>query len=597
MSKTNGSESNPNSESELENNENKYKKDINTYFKLPIFYNSKKKPVPANIIADLELIKPIQKSETAIYNHVFSPTHCFGNIILDSFSDFYTTDSHFLKDTQKMLKIFKKNEKKEEEEENKFDFQHMLTIWHEIKGETGFCEKYLYIEWEFGKFLNTNPHFLQAMSIYNIASPILSLFMPIFILIIPFFIIKLKGLQLTMNEYLDILKHIISNHAIGKIFTSFQEVDTTQKMYLILSAAFYIFSIYQNILTCIKFYSNTKKIHDYLLSFKKYIDFSIYKINSYLDITQNLSSYKLFNEDLSKHKYILLDIKTKLELISVFQISCSKVLEIGHILQCFYEIYDNKMYHESLLYSFGFHGYLDNITGLSAHLNKSIHFTKFIKKTNGIKPNKFTQAYYPNLINQPHVKNNTQLEPNIIITGPNASGKTTILKTTLINTILSQQFGCGCFESADLKPFDFLHCYLNIPDTSSRDSLFQAEARRCKEIIDHIHKYPNKTHFCVFDELYSGTNPEEATSSATAFMEYLAKYDNVSCILTTHYIQMCKTLETHKRIKNFHMQTIKEEDSFKYTYILQEGISEIKGGFKVLADMNYPLEILYSTTS
>ena len=45
------------------------------------------------------------------------------------------------------------------------------------------------------------------------------------------------------------------------------------------------------------------------------------------------------------------------------------------------------------------------------------------------------------------------------------------------------------------------------------------------------------------------------------------------------------------------MQTIKEQDSFKYTYILQEGISEIKGGFKVLADMNYPLEILNSTTS
>ena len=34
--------------------------------------------------------------------------------------------------------------------------------------------------------------------------------------------------------------------------------------------------------------------------------------------------------------------------------------------------------------------------------------------------------------------------------------------------------------------YDKIHCYLNIPDTSNRDSLFQAEARRCKEIIDAL---------------------------------------------------------------------------------------------------------------
>jgi len=582
-------------------NKNNYSKEINNYFKLPIFYNSKKQNLSSTIITDLELVKTIQENEIPIYNHVFSPSHIFGESILESFSEFYTTDTRFLKDTQKMLKIYKKNEKNMEENEhekdkkNTFDFQHILTLWNEIKGETSFCEKYLYIDWEFGKFLNTNAPFLQAMSIYNVASPILSLFMPIFILIIPFFIIKLKGLHVTMNEYLDILKMIISNHAIGKIFTSFHEVDTNQKIYLIISAAFYIFSIYQNILTCIKFYSNTKKIHDYLFAFKKYIDYTIYKINSYLDITQKLSSYKPFNEELTKNKYHLLEIKHKLDVITPFELSFAKVIEIGHILKCFYELYDDKVYHESLLYSFGFHGYLDNVKGISKHLYQSIHFAKFIKKNGTPKKNKFVKAYYPSLINEKHIKNDTCLDKNMIITGPNASGKTTLLKTSLINTLLSQQFGCGCFEGAILKPVDFFHCYVNIPDTSGRDSLFQAEARRCKEIIDCIQLHPNKRHFCVFDELYSGTNPEEATSSATAFMEYLAKYENVSCILTTHYIDMCKILEKNKKIKNFQMQTIKEKDSFKYTYILEEGISEIKGGFKVLADMNYPLEILYST--
>ena len=89
----------------------------------------------------------------------------------------------------------------------------------------------------------------------------------------------------------------------------------------------------------------------------------------------------------------------------------------------------------------------------------------------------------------------------MIITGPNASGKTTTLKSALINIILSQQIGYGCFESLKMCPYDTIHCYLNIPDTSGRDSLFQAEARRCKEIIDIIHLEKDKTHYCIFDEL------------------------------------------------------------------------------------------------
>ena len=46
------------------------------------------------------------------------------------------------------------------------------------------------------------------------------------------------------------------------------------------------------------------------------------------------------------------------------------------------------------------------------------------------------------------------------------------------------------------------------------------------------------------------------------------------------------------------MKTIyKTNDSFEYTYELQKGISKIKGGFKVLQDMNYPKEILDNTCS
>jgi DNA mismatch repair ATPase MutS len=198
------------------------------------------------------------------------------------------------------------------------------------------------------------------------------------------------------------------------------------------------------------------------------------------------------------------------------------------------------------------------------------------------------------LIDQKPVLNDINLNKNIVITGPNASGKTTILKSTLINIIISQQFGCGFYKKANINPFKFIHCYLNIPDTSGRDSLFQAESRRCKDIIDLIQNNKKDRHFCVFDELYSGTNPTEAVITATSFMNYLVKFKNVKCILTTHFIDLCKNLENNKAFVNYMMKTEfnKDKISFNYNYKLTQGISFVQGGIKVLKDMNYPKEII-----
>jgi DNA mismatch repair protein MSH6 len=186
----------------------------------------------------------------------------------------------------------------------------------------------------------------------------------------------------------------------------------------------------------------------------------------------------------------------------------------------------------------------------------------------------------------------------MLITGPNAAGKTTLLKTTIFNIIMTQQTGFGFYQSAVFAPYDMIHCYINIPDTSGRDSLFQAEARRCKEILDKIAlaEEEKKRHFCVFDELYSGTNPYEAVGSAYAFLTYLNKYKNVNFVLTTHFLDLCKRFAENKAasdIKNYQMRiNTEDKDNFQYTYELIDGISTIKGGVKVLKDLQYPSEII-----
>jgi hypothetical protein len=362
-----------------------------------------------------------------------------------------------------------------------------------------------------------------------------------------------------------------------------------------------------------------KKIHDYLDKFKKYILFTTDLMDYHLNKSNNLATFSKFNEVVIQKKDILHKIKSEIEKVSSFTFSFSKITEIGHIMYVFYQLFDNTEYNDAFVYSFGFNGYYNLLYGLNVNItNHKLNKTTFVKKTKKNKKEKenkkekakivsakpiFKKMYYPKFINDSSViTNNCCLDKNMIITGPNASGKTTMLKSAFINILLSQQIGFGCFESLDMHPYDDFHCYLNIPDTSGRDSLFQAEARQCKEIIDSINERQEegkdlgekeeKTHFCIFDELYSGTNPDEAILSAKSFMDYIVKNDNVTCLLTTHYTKLCNKLSKNKRIQNFSMKTEKKNDSFEYTYKLVDGISKIKGGLKVLKDMNYPKEIL-----
>jgi DNA mismatch repair ATPase MutS len=145
-----------------------------------------------------------------------------------------------------------------------------------------------------------------------------------------------------------------------------------------------------------------------------------------------------------------------------------------------------------------------------------------------------------------------------------------------------------------MVPYERIHTYLNIPDTSGRDSLFQAESRRCKEIVDIIRTSPHQRHFCIFDELFSGTNPVEATKAGYALLAYISKFKTVDFILTTHYTEICDRFRKSKRVRNFKMKTLidKKTDKLTYTYKIRRGISKVQGAIDVLKEMEFPYEII-----
>jgi len=551
---------------------------IATDFKMPISFNEEKIRLEEHIIVDLELSGP-----DSVYESILTSKTRAGKTIQRNWASYYTKDKQFLKDTQK---IYTNIEYKPEENTDE-----IMQLFEDLQGDCNFLDRYSYIDWNHLDFLNKSSYFLGFMGLYNIFSPLLALCLPIFLMILPFFILKLQGVKLTWALYTQTLMFLFRNNVVGQLLLNFKEVSWEKRVYLIISCCMYLFQIYSNIISCIRYHNNMKHVHHIFKSLKSYINSTSREIEKFITITNNLETYKPFISVLNDKLETLKHFQTKILFIEAYSWNVKEALNIGVVMKEFHQLYSNPEIKDALSFSFGFHGYLENINMIATSIRTgTMNITKFNTKGK----TKFTKAYYPSIPGAKAVTNDYDIDKNMIVTGPNASGKTTLLKTTMINIILSQQIGCGFFKKATLDTYDRIHCYLNIPDTSGRDSLFQAEARRCKDILESIERDPLKRHFCVFDELYSGTNPYEAVATGVSYIEHLSKLRNVDIMITTHFIDLCKHLDKNKRISNCKMRIdIKDNRDFHYSYKLEKGISSIKGGVKVLKDLCYPETIIH----
>jgi len=580
-------------------------------FKLPITYlpEDTVRPLSELVSTDLEMVAGSPEHK-GMYDYMLQPQHDFAKNLITDWNQHFTTDTEFLSNSQQVLhnmpQYLEGMATPEPYVFSQEKCEKIMEIWNDTKKDPDFLEKYCYIEWDMVKYLNKSPYFLQSLSIINMTAPIMSFIIPIIFLIFPFIILKIQNVPITFQMYFQVLKDIARHHFIGKTISSLQSLSWDKIIYILITVGLYFLQIYQNINLCCRFYRNIHRINSHLTELRDYLGYSIQSIQNFVKITENLPSYKNFTDIAHKHCFVLQKFYADLLPIRPFEPGFFKITEIGYLLKCFYELHSDPHYEESIRYSMGFEGYVNNLRGIHDNLvrghvaSANIHSTP---STTNVK-----KQYYPPHVGKEHVKNTFDLSNNAIITGPNASGKTTMLKATTINVIFTQQFGVGFYTSCDLTPYTHIHSYLNIPDTSGRDSLFQAESRRCKEIIDIIHQPYLDTsvervakHFCIFDELYSGTNPSEATKSAYAFLLYLSKFQNVDFILTTHYVSLCKKLEKKlekkaalKKIVNYKMDVVENNETgkVKYTYLMKKGISKIQGAVLILEEMCYPKEIL-----
>jgi DNA mismatch repair protein MutS len=171
------------------------------------------------------------------------------------------------------------------------------------------------------------------------------------------------------------------------------------------------------------------------------------------------------------------------------------------------------------------------------------------------------------------VANDVQLggasKPNsMIITGPNAGGKSTFVKALFTNIVLAQAFGVTTCSQMQLTPFEHISTQMNVPDSNGKESLFQAEMNRCKQKLD-LAKAGGFTAIAL-DEIFSSTEPVEGIAAAYAVAKRIGSYANVMAVVSTHY----HYLTNLAKVEDYENYRMTCTDELEFSYTLEKGVSE-----------------------
>ena len=209
---------------------------------------------------------------------------------------------------------------------------------------------------------------------------------------------------------------------------------------------------------------------------------------------------------------------------------------------------------------------------------ESLHFysTPTFHNENSIN---FREIYHP-LLSAP-VSNSGVIGNNSIITGSNASGKSTFIKTLAINSILAQTlFTCTAREYSTRFALIMTSMALR-DDISEGESYFITEIKSLKRIIDKI-----ETVYCIcfIDEILRGTNTTERIAASAAILDYLSGKDCL-CIAASHDIELAQMLDNS--VDNYHFREHMTDEGMIFDYKIRQGISNTRNAIKLLRYMEF----------
>ncbi len=197
-------------------------------------------------------------------------------------------------------------------------------------------------------------------------------------------------------------------------------------------------------------------------------------------------------------------------------------------------------------------------------------------------------------IGEPYITNDTFLDREaqqiIMITGPNMSGKSAILRQTALIVLLAQMGSFVPADAARIGLVDKIFTRVGASDNISMgESTFMVEMNETASILNNI----SDRSLVLLDEIGRGTSTYDGISIAWAISEYLHEHPaRPKTLFATHYHELNEMTETFKRIKNFNVSVKELKDNVLFLRKLVEGGSEHSFGIHVAKMAGMPQQVI-----
>ena len=191
------------------------------------------------------------------------------------------------------------------------------------------------------------------------------------------------------------------------------------------------------------------------------------------------------------------------------------------------------------------------------------------------------QLYHPLLQNP--VKNDVDVKKSMLITGSNASGKSTFLKTVALNAILAQTIHTVCAEAYVADCFR-IYSSLTLKDNIfDGDSYYMAEIKSIKRIMD-AYEDDGAPVLAFVDEVLRGTNTIERISASSVILQQMSG-KNGYCFAATHDLELTEILKNY--YENVHFEESIENNDIVFPYRLKKGKATTRNAIALLSIMGY----------
>jgi len=193
------------------------------------------------------------------------------------------------------------------------------------------------------------------------------------------------------------------------------------------------------------------------------------------------------------------------------------------------------------------------------------------------------KGLYHILLHQP-VPYDIELNPQhnfLFLTGANMAGKSTLIKSVGSSVFLAH-IGMGV-PAAHMKLtlFGGLLSNINVVDNIAKgESFFFNEVQRIKNTIEKINT--GKKWLVLIDELFKGTNVQDAMKCSTTVIKGLIRIKSSVFILSTHLYEIGEELKSYPNINFRYFETKVKDDQLEFSYQLKEGISDDRLGYVIL---------------